>query len=93
VLSDHERKTLREVERQLMAEDPDFTRAFEARQTRLSRRPHRLGATLAVVVAALLTVFLLVAGTVGGALVFATTTGLIIWAVWHHSAGTNRRTP
>jgi hypothetical protein len=55
VLSDHERKTLGEVERQCMADDPDFTRAFEAGQTRLSRHPHQLGASLAVVAAALLT--------------------------------------
>lgn len=30
MLSDHERKALREVERQFMAQDPDFTRAFDA---------------------------------------------------------------
>ena len=93
MLSDHERKTLREVERQCMADDPDFTRAFEAGQTRLSRHPHQLGVTLAVVAAALLTTFLLVAGSAGSALVVAATTGLIIWAVRHHSAGTNRQNP
>lgn len=30
MLSDHERKALREVERQFMAQDPDFTRFFDA---------------------------------------------------------------
>ncbi|MDN5917139.1 MAG: DUF3040 domain-containing protein [Pseudonocardia sp.] len=30
MLSDHERKALREVERQFMAQDPDFIRSFEA---------------------------------------------------------------
>lgn len=93
MLSDHERRTLREVERQFLTEDPRFARAFEARQTRLSRHPHRLGAGLAVVVVALLTAFLLVAGSPGGALVLATVTGLIIWAVRYRPAGTNRRTP
>ena len=93
MLNDHEQKTLREVECQFLAEDPQFTRAFEARQARLSRHPHRLGASLAVVVAALLTAFLLVAGSPGSALVVATTTGLIIWAVWHRSTSTNRPTP
>ncbi|MBW0101805.1 DUF3040 domain-containing protein [Pseudonocardia sp. KRD291] len=33
MLSDHERKALQEVERQFMAQDPDFTRSFDtARQ-------------------------------------------------------------
>jgi Flp pilus assembly protein TadB len=93
VLSDHERKTLREVERQCMADDPDFTRTFEADQTRLSRHPHQLGLTLVVVAAALLTTFLLVAGSLGSAAVVATATGLIIWAVRHHAAGTDRQSP
>ncbi|MDN5916475.1 MAG: DUF3040 domain-containing protein [Pseudonocardia sp.] len=30
MLSDHERKALQEVERQFMAQDPDFTRSFDA---------------------------------------------------------------
>ena len=30
MLNDHERKALREVERQFMAQDPDFTRSFDA---------------------------------------------------------------
>jgi Flp pilus assembly protein TadB len=91
VLSDHELKSLREVERQCMADDPDFTRTFEAGQARLSRHPHQLGLTLAVVAAALLTTFLLVAGSLGSAVVVAT--GLIIWAVRHRSASTKRQTP
>jgi Flp pilus assembly protein TadB len=93
VLSDHELKSLREVERQCMADDPDFTRTFEAGQARLSRHPHQLGLTLAVVAAALLTTFLLVAGSLGSAVVVAAATGLIIWAVRHRSASTKRQTP
>jgi len=89
VLSDHERETLREVERQFQAEDPRFTRSFEARQNRLASRSHKLGARLAVVAAALLTAFLLLAGSVAGALAVAVTTGLI-WLAWCHSAGTHR---
>jgi hypothetical protein len=91
VLSDHERQTLREVERRFLAEDPGFARAFEARQTRLSRHPRRLGARIALVTAALLTAFLLVAGSLGSALTVAVVTGLI-WAVSHHPADTLRRT-
>lgn len=90
MLSDHERETLREVERQFLAEDPGFTRAFQARQTRMSRRPHRLGARTGLVTAALLTMFLLVAGSLGSALVVAVVTGLI-WVVLHHPTSTNRR--
>lgn len=93
VLSDHEWKTLREVERQCTADDPDFTRAFEAGQTRLSRHPHQLRVSLLVVAAGLLTTFLVVAGSLGSALVVAAATGLIIWAVRHHSSGMNRQSP
>ena len=89
MLSDHERKALREVERQFQAEDPRFTRSFEARQTRMARHPHKLGARIAVVAAALLTAFLLFAGSLAGALAVAFTTGLI-WVAWSHSAGTHR---
>jgi hypothetical protein len=93
VLNDHERKTLREVERQCMAEDPDFTRGFEARQARLSRHPHRLGVGIGLVAAAILAVFLLIVGLLGSALVVAAVTGVIIWAVRYHWVGTDRPTP
>jgi Flp pilus assembly protein TadB len=92
VLNDHERKALREVERQFQAEDPRFTRSFEARQTRLARHPHKLGTRLTVAAAALLTAFLLVAGSLAGALAVAAATGLI-WLAWRHSVGTDRRAP
>ena len=93
MLSDHEWKTLRAVEHQCTADDPDFTRTFEAGQTRLSRHPHQLGASVLVVAATLLTTFLVVAGSLGSALVVTASTGLIIWAVRHHSSGINRRSP
>jgi hypothetical protein len=89
VLSDHERETLREVERQFQAEDPRFTRSFEARQTRLARHPHQLGANLAVVAATLLAAVTLLAGSLTGALAIVLTTWLI-WMAWHHSADTDR---
>ncbi len=92
MLNDHERKTLREVERDSMADDPAFTRAFQEHQTRLSRRPHRTGAAIAIVAATLLAALLLIAGSPAGALAFATTTGLI-WMAWRHSTDTDRRTP
>jgi Flp pilus assembly protein TadB len=86
VLNDHEWKALREVERQFQDEDPRFTRSFEARQTRMARHPHELGARPAVVAAALIAAVVLLAGSSAGALAIAFTTGLI-WVAWSHSAG------
>jgi regulator of protease activity HflC (stomatin/prohibitin superfamily) len=43
VLNDHERKTLREVERQFQVEDPEFTRSFDTRAQRLRPRPAESG--------------------------------------------------
>jgi Flp pilus assembly protein TadB len=85
VLSDHEWKALREVERRFQDEDPRFTRSFEARQTRMAHHPHELGARLAVVAAALVAAVMLLAGSLAGALAIAFTTGLI-WVAWSHSA-------
>jgi len=73
-----------------MTEDPEFTRSFEAQQTRLSRRPHQLAARIALVTAALLTVLMLVAGSLAGALAFAFASG-VIWLAWCHSVDTGRR--
>jgi hypothetical protein len=86
VLSDHEWKALREVERRFQDEDPRFTRSFEARQTRMARHPYELGARLVVVAAALVAAVVLLAGSLAGALAIAFTTGLI-WVAWSHSAG------
>ncbi len=86
MLNDHEWKALREVERQFQDEDPRFTRSFEARQTRMARHPHELGARVAVVAAALIAAVVLLAGSSAGALAIAFTTGLI-WVAWSHSAG------
>ena len=92
MLSDHDRKTLDEVERHCMAEDPAFTRSFQERQTRLSRRPHQTGAAVAIAVATLLVTLMLIVGSLAGALAFATVTGLI-WMAWRHSTEPDRRTP
>lgn len=92
MLSEHERKTRREVERHCMAKNPAFTRSFEERQTRLSRLRPQTRAVIAIMVAILLTALMLIGGTLAGALAFASATGLI-WVVWRHSTNTNRRTP
>jgi hypothetical protein len=87
VLSDHERKTLQELERQFMADDPEFPRRFDARAQRLDRKHLGGAATIAIVGAVLLVALMLVAGSLGGALAFATATGLI-WLAWRHSSDT-----
>jgi hypothetical protein len=91
VLNDHERETLREVERCLLADDPAFARAFRARQTHL-RHHHsrRRGAIVAVVIAVLLAGLLLSVGSFGGALVGVAAVW-VIWAMWRHSIGTGGR--
>ena len=91
MLSDHEWKTLREVELQFLAEDPEFTRWFDTRARQL-RRQHAdsVSATIAMMAAVLLGGLLLVVGSPGGALAFAATTGLI-WLAWRHSHDSSRR--
>jgi hypothetical protein len=91
VLNDHERETLREVERRFQAEDPRFTRSFEARQTRLARHPHKLGARLALDAV----IDPLAEAAVGdaGPAWFAEEAGILatglIWLAWSHSARTD----
>jgi Protein of unknown function (DUF3040) len=81
VLSDRERETLREVERRLLQEDPAFARSFEARAKRLPRPAGGPGIKIFLIAGLLLSALVLVAGSLGGALAFATATGLI-WLVW-----------
>jgi hypothetical protein len=94
VLSDYELKTLREVERQLMLEDPQFARPFHAHQQPPARDHHRPTNKIMIVVAglliALVSALLLIAGLLSGALTFAAGAGLI-WATWRYSDGTSRR--
>jgi hypothetical protein len=78
VLSDHERKTLREVERQLMAEDPEFPRRFDrVGQRHPTYSLHwayampRWAYTTAIVAAVTLSVLMMMVRAPGAALVFA----------------------
>lgn len=81
MLSEHDWTVLGEVERQLRAEDPEFTRSFATNAQRLQRgRPDRDLIKLATVGAVLLAALMLVAGSAGGALAFAAVAGLIWWA-------------
>jgi hypothetical protein len=81
VLSDRERKTLREVERRLLIEDPEFARSFAARAQRLPGPAGPLGIKIFLIAGLLVSAFVLVAGSLGGAVAFATATGLI-WLTW-----------
>jgi hypothetical protein len=91
VLNDHERKTLREVELQFVAEDPEFAQSFDSRARRLQRK-HADGVSvkIAIMAAILLDALMLVVGSPGGALAFAAVTGLI-WLAWRHSTDPSRR--
>jgi hypothetical protein len=83
MLSDHERRVLRDLERRFAAEDPDLIRSFTAPSTPRAGSPEA-AATVAGVVALLLGAPLLLAGSVVGALAVTATTALI-WAAWRGS--------
>lgn len=92
MLSDHERRTLQEVERLLLAEDPDFTQSFQARSQRLQRTDDGFGLKIFVVGGLLLSALMLVTGSLSGAVAFAVATGLIA-LVWRCSQDPPRRLP
>lgn len=81
MLSDRDREVLRRVEREILNEDPAFVRSFDARAQRLPRRTGRLGITIFLVAGLVLSAAVLVAGSLGGAVLFAVATGLV-WLVW-----------
>jgi hypothetical protein len=81
VLSDNERKTLLDVERRFMAEDPEFARSFHDQRR---QRPAAHGGSngkIAVAVALLFSAILLLAGFAGEALACFITTG-VVCAMW-----------
>lgn len=81
MLSDHELKTLRELERRLLEDDPGFPRSFDTRARRLGRPQLGLPAMTAIAVAMALGAVLVVAGAPGAALGLVTVTGLL-WLAW-----------
>ncbi len=85
MLNDRERKTLREIQHQLSVDDPDFERSFRA--VALPPPGHRrLAYTAVIVLAALLGIVMLLAGSPGGALAFAAIVGLA-WFAQHRRHG------
>jgi hypothetical protein len=81
VLSDHERRVLREYEGQFEAEDPEFACSFSSRQQPLSHARLGTGGKCALAVALLLSALLLATGQAPGAVTLAVTTG-VTWFVW-----------
>ena len=88
MLSDNERKTLLDVERQLMAEDPEFARLFH---DQLRQQPVTQGGSndkIAVAVAMLFSTILLLAGFAPAALTCVILTG-VFCAIWWCSKGSD----
>jgi hypothetical protein len=88
VLSKNDRKTLLEVERQLMAEDPEFARQFH---DQLRQQPPTQGGSngkIAVAVAMLFSTILLLAGFAASALTCVILTG-VLCTMWWCSKGSN----
>ena len=65
MLSDHERKTLLDVERRFIAEDPEFARSFDDQLHQRPAAPHGSNGKIAVAVALLFSAILLLAGFPG----------------------------
>lgn len=84
MLSDHERETLRRIQRELVVDDPDLEQSFRAFEETAPTQPPpprgRWAYTAGIVVAATLAVVLLLAGLPGGALAFAVIAGSVAFA-------------
>lgn len=80
MISDHERKTLREIQRQLNIDDPELEQSFRALETTPESTPESALAsatrlrrvhTVVIVISVFLGVVMALAGSVGGVLAFA----------------------
>lgn len=91
MFSDREWELLRRVESDVVADDPEFARSFEAKLARLQnhRRYHGV-VRIAVVMAAVLALGMLLAGSPIGAMAVLVLAGLV-WVVWRYSDGTEGR--
>jgi hypothetical protein len=79
VLSENERETLREIQRHLIVEDPDFERTFRAFEASTPSARYRWVYTTLVVITAVLAPVMLLAGSPGGALAFAIVASTLWW--------------
>ncbi|WP_158703557.1 DUF3040 domain-containing protein [Pseudonocardia dioxanivorans] len=82
MLDDHERRTLQDLERQLMAEDVEFSRSFRAHTQHLGRKHLGVAATVAMAVVIVLCALMVMAGSPVGALAFAALSGVLWLARW-----------
>ncbi|GAB1516143.1 DUF3040 domain-containing protein [Actinophytocola sp. KF-1] len=91
MLSDHERKTLREIQRQLVVDDPDFERTFRTLAAPAPGPTLRWWTyTAVIVIAAVLATVSLLAGSVGGTLAFSVIAGAV-WCARHLEKAATRR--
>lgn len=90
MLNDHERETLRDIQRQLFVDDPDLERSFRALEESSPPTHRRLVYTAGIIIAALLAMVGLLAGSPGGALGFTVIAGLV-WLALHHHDGASQR--
>lgn len=81
MLSDHEQRTLRELEASITAEDPRFARSLHDRQEHMSRGRRQLTSRIVFVIAAVLGLGALVAGSVAGAAALVAAT-VLAWSMW-----------
>ncbi len=97
MLSDRERATLHEIQGQFLAEDPGFAQTFDADPpdlTGASRAPideFRRPYTILMWLLTTLSVLQLLAGSVGGGLLFAGV-AVALWLVRHRDDATTPRT-
>jgi hypothetical protein len=89
VLNEHERETLREIQRHLVVEDPAFEEPFRAFDIGTPRARYRWVYTTLVVITAVLAPIVLVAGSPGGAFAFAVIAGTLWWT--RHLEDVDRR--
>ena len=92
MLSDHEWRTLREVERRFLTGDTAFAQSFDARAQHVRRAQGGVGIRIFLVAAVLLGALMQVAGSPSGALVLAAGAALI-WLARQHSNDTRSRSP
>jgi hypothetical protein len=82
VLSDNERQILLDVERRIMAEDPEFARSFHEQRRQQPAAQGGSNGKIAVAVALLFSAILLLAGFDGEALACFITTGVVCGMWW-----------
>lgn len=96
MLSDHEQRTLRELEASITAEDPRLARSLRQRQEHMPRRRRQLADRTVFIIAAVLGFGALLVGSVVGAAALLTAT-MLTWAMWRSTdrgqggAGNRRR--